>query len=431
MKEYIKRDSYLEQLKNRRENGLVKVITGIRRCGKSFLLFNLFYDYLIKEGVPKEHIITIALDDDMNVAYREPAELSKYIRSQVADKEGTFYIFIDEVQYAISREELKNPESIQLYNVLNGLMRLRNVDIYVTGSNSKMLSKDVMTAFRGRGDCVEVHPLSFGEYYGHVGGDRAEAYEEYALYGGMPLVLSKKTEDDKFQYLHSLFEEVYFKDIIERYQIGLPEVLGELTDDLCSSVGSLTNASKIANTLHTVKGIKVDSGTIAAYLDYLSESFLFRQAKRYDVKGKKYFSYPSKYYCNDIGLRNVRLNLQQQEETHIMENIIYNELVCRGYSVDVGVVEIFGTDSEGRRKKNSYEIDFVINRGMKKYYIQSALAMENEQKEKAEIRPLLGVKDFFRKVVITKTGMKPWIDENGILRLGLYEFLLNPAALDV
>ena len=427
----IKRDSYLEQLINRRENGLIKVITGIRRCGKSFLLFNLFYDYLLGDGIPRNHIITIALDDDLNITYRDPAKLSEYIRSQITGQEGIFYIFIDEVQYAISREELKDPESIRLYNVLNGLLRLRNVDIYVTGSNSKMLSKDVMTAFRGRGDSVEVHPLSFKEYFDYVGGDRAEAYEEYALYGGMPLVLFRKTEEDKFKYLFSLFEEVYFKDIIERYQIGLPEVLSELTDDLCSSVGSLTNARKIANTLQTVKGIKVDSGTIASYLTYLSEAFLFRQAKRYDIKGKKYFSYPSKYYCSDIGLRNVRLNMRQQEETHIMENIMYNELIGRGYSVDVGVVEIFETDAAGKRKKVSCEIDFVINKGAKKYYIQSALTTSDAQKEKTELRPLLGVKDFFRKIIVVKSGMKPWIDEDGILHLGLYEFLLNPSALDL
>lgn len=431
MENYIRRDSYLEQLANRRENGLIKVITGIRRCGKSFLLFHLFYDYLLGEGVPEDHIITIALDDDLNVAYREPAELSEYIRSRVTNQEGMFYIFIDEVQYAISREELKNPEEIRLYNVLNGLQRLRNVDIYVTGSNSKMLSKDVMTAFRGRGDSVEVHPLSFREYYDYVGGDKAEAYEEYALYGGMPLVLFRKTEDDKFRYLSSLFGEVYFKDIMERYQIELPEVLSELTDDLCSSVGSLTNATKIANTLQTVKGIRVDSGTIASYLTYLSESFLFCQAKRYDVKGKKYFSYPSKFYCSDIGLRNVRLNLRQQEETHIMENIIYNELVYRGYSVDVGVVDIFETGAEGKRKKVSCEIDFVVNKGVKRYYIQSALTLGDARKEQTELRPLFSVRDFFRKIVVTRSGMKPWFDEEGILHLGLYDFLLNPAALDL
>lgn len=245
---------------------------------------------------------------------------------------------------------------------------------------------------------MEVHPLSFREYYDYAGGDKAEAYEEYALYGGMPLVLFRKTEDDKFKYLSSLFEEVYFKDIMERYQIGFPEVLSELTDDLCSSVGSPTNATKIANTLQTVKGIRVDSGTIASYLTYLSESFLFCQAKRYDVKGKKYFSYPSKYYCSDIGLRNVRLNLRQQEETHIMENIIYNELVCRGYSVDVGVVDLFETGAEGKRKKVSCEIDFVVNKGIKKYYIQSALTLGDARKEQTELRPLFSVRDFFRKI---------------------------------
>ncbi len=431
MRNYVKRDGYLEKLKNRRENGLIKVITGIRRCGKSFLLFNLFYDYLLLEGIPREHIITIALDDDLNIKYRDPAELSKYIRSQISDQEGMFYIFIDEVQYAISREELKEPDNIRLYNVLNGLLRLHNVDIYVTGSNSKMLSKDVMTAFRGRGDSIEVHPLSFREYYDYAGGDKSEAYEEYALYGGMPLVLFQKTEEDKFKYLSLLFEEVYFKDITERYQIELPDVLSELTDDLCSSIGSLTNATKITNTLKTVKGIKVDSGTVANYLTYLSESFLFRQAKRYDVKGKKYFSYPSKYYCSDIGLRNVRLNLRQQEETHIMENVIYNELICRGYSVDVGVVDIFETDSEGKRKKLGCEIDFVVNKGFKRYYIQSALNIDSKGKEKTELRPLLGVRDFFRKIIITKTAMKPWLDEDGILHLGLYEFLLNPSVLDL
>ena len=262
-----------------------------------------------------------------------------------------YYILIDEVQYAIAKEELKNPESIRLYNVLNGLMRLRNVDIYVTGSNSKMLTKDVLTVFRGRGDEIRVYPISFREYYSSVGGDKSEAYEEYALYGGMPLVLSRKTDADKMTYLQSLFTEVYFKDIAERYDITLTDVLAELTDDLCSSIGSLTNASKIANTLRTVKGVSVSSTTISNYLGYLTESFLFSNAKRYDVKGKKYFEYPSKFYCTDIGLRNARLNFRQQEETHIMENIIYNELLCRGYSVDVGVVEV--NEKNGNRTSSS------------------------------------------------------------------------------
>ena len=429
MQKVIKRDDYLRRLIDKKENGLIKVITGIRRCGKSFLLFNLFYDYLINSGVNEEQIITIALDDDLFVDYRDPDELSKYIRGKIVNKD-MYYILIDEVQYAISKNELKNPDNIRLYNVLNGLMRLRNVDIYVTGSNSKMLTKDVLTAFRGRGDEVKIYPISFKEYYSFVGGDKSDAYEEYTLYGGMPLVLSKKSDAEKISYLQNLFSEVYFKDITERYDIELPDVLSELTDDLCSSIGSLTNASKIANTLRAVKNIKVTSTTVSNYLNYLIESFLFSNAKRYDVKGKKYFEYPSKYYCTDIGLRNARLNFRQQEETHIMENIIYNELLCRGYSVDVGVVEIVESH-DGKRTKKQCEIDFIVNRGSKKYYIQSALSVSEPSKLETELRPLKNTKDFFKKIIISKTSMKPWTDEDGILYLGLYEFLLNEKSLDL
>lgn len=429
MQNIIKRDEYLNRIIDRKENGLIKVITGIRRCGKSFLLFNLFYDYLIESGVKEEQIITIALDDDTFVTYRDPDELSKYIRGKIVNSD-MYYILIDEVQYAITKDELKNSENIRLYNVLNGLMRLRNVDIYVTGSNSKMLTKDVLTAFRGRGDEVRVYPISFKEYYFFVGGDKSDAYEEYALYGGMPLVLTKKSDAEKMNYLHTLFTEVYFKDIVERYDIELPDVLSELTDDLCSSVGSLTNASKISNTLQTVKNIKVSGTTVSNYLNYLIESFLFSNAKRYDVKGKKYFEYPSKYYCADIGLRNARLNFRQQEETHIMENIIYNELLCREYSVDVGVVEIVET-SAGKRSKKQCEIDFVVNKGSKKYYIQSALNVSEPSKLETELRPLKNTKDFFKKIIISKTSMKSWTDEDGILHLGLYEFLLNVNSLEL
>lgn len=429
MERIIKRDSYLNRLIDKKENGLIKVITGIRRCGKSYLLFNLFYDYLTQSGVKEEQIITIALDDDINLQYRDSDELSKYVWSRIVNKD-MYYILIDEVQYAISNEELKNPENIKLYNVLNGLLRLRNVDIYVTGSNSKMLTKDVLTAFRGRGDEVRVYPISFKEYYTFAGGDKSDAYEEYALYGGMPLVLSKKTDAEKMSYLQGLFTEVYFKDIVERYEIELPDVLEELTDDLCSSIASLTNASKIANALQYVKSIKVSSTTISNYLNYLTESFLFSNAKRYDVKGKKYFEYPSKYYCTDIGLRNARLNFRQQEETHIMENIIYNELLSRGYSVDVGVVEIVER-SEGKKTKKQCEIDFVVNIGSKKYYIQSALNVSEPAKMETELRPLKNVKDFFKKIIISKTSMKPWTDEDGILHLGLYEFLLNENSLEM
>lgn len=429
MEQIIRRDSYLNRLIEKKGNGLIKVITGIRRCGKSYLLFNLFYDYLLESGVKEEQIITVALDDDIFVKYRDPDELSKYLRSKIVNKEQ-YYILIDEVQYAITKDELKNPENIRLYNVLNGLMRLRNVDIYVTGSNSKMLTKDVLTAFRGRGDELKVFPISFKEYYDFLGGDKSDAYEEYALYGGMPLVLFKKSNTEKMNYLRSLFTEVYFKDIVERYDIALPDVLEELTDDLCSAIGSLTNASKIANTLQTVKNVKVSSTTISSYLNYLIESFLFSNAKRYDVKGKKYFEYPSKYYCTDVGLRNARLNFRQQEETHIMENIIYNELLCRGYSVDVGVVDIV-EKKEGKKTKKQCEIDFVVNVGSKKYYIQSALNVSEPSKMDTELRPLKNTNDFFKKIIISKTSQKPWTDEDGILHLGLYEFLLNENALDL
>lgn len=429
MEQIIRRNSYLNRLIEKKENGLIKVITGIRRCGKSYLLFNLFYDYLVESGVSEEQIITIALDDDTFVRYRDPDELSKYIRAKIVNKEQ-YYILIDEVQYAITREELKNPENIRLYNVLNGLMRLRNVDIYVTGSNSKMLTKDVLTAFRGRGDELKVFPISFKEYYDFIGGDKSDIYEEYALFGGMPLVLFKKSDAEKMSYLHGLFTEVYFKDIVERYDIALPDVLEELTDDLCSSIGSLTNASKIANTLQSVKGVKVSSTTISSYLNYLIESFLFSNAKRYDVKGKKYFEYPSKYYCTDIGLRNARLNFRQQEETHIMENVIYNELLCRGYSVAVGVVEIVER-KDNKQSKKQCEIDFVVNVGSKKYYIQSALSVSDPTKMDTELRPLKNTNDFFKRIIISKTSQKPWTDEDGILHLGLYEFLLNENAIDL
>lgn len=428
MQNTINRDEYLNKLINRQGNGLVKVITGIRRCGKSFLLFNLFYDYLIESGVKEEQIITIALDDDTFVQYRNPDKLSKYIREKIINKD-MYYILIDEVQYAITREELKNSENIRLYNVLNGLMRFRNIDIYVTGSNSKMLTKDVLTAFRGRGDEIKVYPISFKEYYAFVGGDKSDAYEEYALYGGMPLVLAKKNDNEKMAYLQTLFAEVYFKDIVERYDIEMPDVLEELTDDLCSSVGSLTNANKITNTIRSVKNIRVSNTTVMNYLNDLIESFLFSNAKRYDVKGKKYFEYPSKYYCADVGLRNARLKFRQQEETHIMENIIYNELLCREYSVDVGVVEI--TERSGERKtRKQCEIDFVINKGSKKYYIQSALSVSEPSKLETELRPLKSTKDFFKKIIISKTSTKAWTDEDGILHLGLYEFLLNENSLE-
>ena len=429
MDNVIRRDGYLQKLIDRRENGLIKVITGLRRSGKSFLLFRLFHDYLIESGVEEEQIISIALDDDAFLECRDPNRLSAYIRTRIDDRK-MYYILIDEIQYAITKEEMRAPETIRVYNVLNGLMRMRNTDIYVTGSNSKMLTKDVLTVFRGRGDEVRVYPLSFQECYEFTGGEKAEAYEEYALYGGMPLVLFQKTDTDKAAYLKNLFLETYFKDITERYDIALPDVLSELTDVLCSGIGSLTNANRLAKTLGSVKGVQASGATIANYLEYLTESFLFSNAKRYDVKGKKYFEYPSKYYCADVGLRNARLNFRQQEETHIMENIIYNELLCRGCSVDVGVVEIVDR-ADGKRVKKQCEIDFVVNSGTKKYYIQSALNISDPLKLETELRPLKRTNDFFKKIIVTKTYAKPWMDDDGIEHLGLYDFLLNKGSLEL
>lgn len=423
--ETIKRDFYLQKLISKKENGMIKVVTGIRRCGKSYLLFELYRDYLFSTGVKKENIIMLALDDVKNAPYREPMNLYEYVTSKVADKSQMYYVFIDEIQYAIKKEELNSEEPLPLYGVLNGLLHLGNVDVYVTGSNSKLLSKDVMTEFRGRGDEVRVFPLTFKEYYDFVGGDKAEAFEEYSLYGGLPFTLALPDAREKMKYLTDLFRETYFKDIEERYSIELPEVMQMLTDDLCSSVGSLVNSSKIANTLQSVRNVKVSSETISKYIDYLEEAFLFCHARRYDVKGKKYFSYPSKYYCVDTGLRNARLNFRQDEETHAMENIIFNELIARGYAVDVGVVEV--SDSG---KKKQCEIDFVVNMGPERYYIQSAYRLRNEEKENAELRPLLATKDFFKKIIITDSRRKVSYDDKGIVYMGLYDFLLDKNSLN-
>ena len=399
----IQRDFYLQELISKKENGMIKVITGIRRCGKSYLLFELFKNYLLSIGVKEENIIALALDAVQNAPYRDPMKLSEYVTSKVADKSQMYYVFIDEIQYAIKKEELKSEEPLPLYGVLNGFL----------------------TEFRGRGDEVRVFPLTFKEYYDFVGGDKADAFEEYSLYGGLPFTLSLPDARGKMKYLTDLFKETYFKDIEERYTIELPEVMKMLTDDLCSSVGSLVNSNKIANTLQSVRKTKVNSETISKYLEYLEEAFLFYHASRYDVKGKRYFSYPSKYYCADMGLRNARLNFRQDEETHAMENIIFNELIARGYAVDVGVVEV----SEGGKKKQC-EIDFVVNMGPERYYIQSAYRLGDEEKLNAERRPLLATKDFFKKIIITDSRRKISYDDKGIVYMGLYDFLLDKDSLN-
>ena len=426
----IARQIYLDKLINKQWNGRIKIITGIRRCGKSTLLFGIYRDYLLNTGVSESDIIAIALDDDINENFRDPSELSAYVRKKCADKNKKYYVFMDEIQFAISREELRDKDKpVKLYSVLNGLLNLKNIDVYVTGSNSKLLSKDVLTEFRGRGDVIHIYPLSFSEFYAAAGIDKIDAYNEYVMYGGMPYLLQLNSDQDKYEYLESLFEEIYFKDIEERYKILLPEVLRNLTSSLCSSVGSLTNASKIARTVSTAKGKKVDSETISVYLEYLQDSFLFSKAARYDVKGKRYFDYPSKYYSTDIGLRNIRLGLRQQEETHILENILYNELLFRGFSVDVGVVEVIERTAEGKRAKKALEIDFIARKGTEKYYIQSALSMDNQEKQEAELRSLRSVKDSFRKIVVSKSYGKSWVDDEGILHINVIDFLLDADSL--
>ena len=426
----FQRSRYVNALIGRKWNGRIKVLTGLRRCGKSTVLFELFYNHLTESGVSPDNIIRIALDDDINREFRDPDRLSEYVRKKCSGAEQ-YYLFLDEIQYAVSRAELNNrDEPVRLYSVLNGLLHLKNVDVYVTGSNSKLLSKDVSTEFRGRGDTVRIYPLSFGEFFEFSGLDKTDAYNEYVMFGGMPYLLNLHTDEDKYNYLQELFEEIYFKDIEERYSIRLPDVLRSLTGCLCSSVGSLTNSSKIARTVKSTKNINVDSETVGMYLTYLTDSFLFSRADRYDVKGKRYFEYPSKYYCADVGLRNVRLGLRQQEETHIVENIIYNELLCRGYAVDVGVVEAYESDAAGKRVQRSLEIDFIASKGGKKYYIQAALNMDDEKKRQTELRPLMAVNDYFKKVVISKSYGKSWTDESGILRLGIIDFLIDETSLD-
>lgn len=426
----IERKTYLDKLISKQWNGRIKIITGIRRSGKSTLLFEIYKEYLLNTGVDGSEIIAIALDDDINEKYRNPSVISDYVREKCADKNKKYYVFLDEIQFAISKEELKDKDNpVKLYSVLNGFLNLKNIDVYVTGSNSKLLSKDVLTEFRGRGDVIHVYPLSFSEYYTSAGLDKMDAYNEYAMYGGMPYLLQLNSDQDKYEYLESLFEEIYFKDIEERYKVLLPDVLRNLTSSICSSIGSLTNASKIARTVSTAKGKSVDSETISLYLDYLQDSFLFSKAARYDVKGKKYFDYPSKYYCTDVGLRNVRLGLRQQEETHILENILYNELLFRGYSVDVGAVEIIEKTGEGKRAKKALEIDFIARKGTEKYYIQSALSMDDPEKQEAELRSLRAVKDSFKKIVISKSYGKSWVDEEGILRINMIDFLMDADSL--
>ena len=423
----IKRDSYLQQLISYRFDGLVKVITGIRRCGKSYLLKKIYRDYLLQNGVKEGQIITVELDLAKDIQYLNPLTLSSYVREKVEGSKEEYYLFVDEIQMS---DEVKNPfnadgRKITFYDALNDLRSLSNLDVYVTGSNSRMLSSDILTEFRGRSDEIRVHPLSFAEYYSAVGGDKNEAFDEYAFYGGMPLILSRPNDAAKMNYLKSLFSEVYIKDIVERKKIERQDVLEQILDLLCSSIGSLTNPSKIANTLNSKQGCAVSGNTIRAYIGHLEDAFLFSESKRYDVKGKSYFDSPNKYYSEDIGLRNARIGFRQQEMTHIMENIIYNELAIRQLSVDVGVVYARTLNDNGSSVRVPREIDFVVNSGGKRTYIQSAYAMPTEEKAETEIRPFTLIGDSFPKIVVRRDIGKRWYDDNGILHINLIDFLLD------
>ena len=410
----INREIYLNQLVNKQNNGLVKIITGIRRCGKSFLLDPIFKEYLISEGVSENHIIKIDLDERRNNKYQDPDVLDEYIRSLIVDEE-TYYLLLDEVQKVDDFE-----------SVLNGFLHIRNLDIYVTGSNSKFLSSDIITEFRGRGDEIRVFPLSFSEYYSVFKGEKDEAWDEYITYGGLPKIVSINGENEKAKYLKQLFEKTYLSDIVERNNIQRIDIIDSILNILSSSIGSLTNPYKLLKTFQS-NGVKdISINTISSYLKYLQDSFLINKAERYDIKGKKYIQSPFKFYFSDIGLRNARLNFRQQEETHIMENVIYNELLIRGYNVDVGVVNI----REGDAKKQ-IEVDFVCNQFNKKYYIQSALSLPTHEKTVQEERPLLNIQDNFKKIIIVKDSKKAWITEEGILVIGIFEFLLNKNSLDL
>lgn len=423
----IKRDSYLKQLISYRFDGLVKVITGIRRCGKSYLLKKIYREYLLQNGVREDQIIIIELDLAKDIRFRNPLELSSFVRKTVEGKKEEYYLFVDEIQMS---DEVPNPyngsgKKITFYDALNDLRSLPNLDVYVTGSNSKMLSSDILTEFRGRSDEIRVHPLSFAEYYSAVGGDKSEAFDDYSFYGGMPLIISRPDDEAKMNYLKSLFSEVYIKDIAERKRIERQDVLEMIIDLLCSSIGSLTNPNKIADTLRSKQTAGVSPNTIRAYIGHLEDAFLFSESKRYDVKGKSYFDSPNKYYCEDLGLRNARIGFRQQEITHIMENIIYNELVIRGFCVDVGVVFARTVNENGNSVRTPREIDFIVTSGSKKTYIQSAYSMPTEEKREAELRPFALTGDSFPKIVVRKDIGKRWYDEKGILNINIIDFLLD------
>ncbi|MBO7348376.1 MAG: ATP-binding protein [Spirochaetales bacterium] len=425
----IDRPIYMKKLISKMDNGMIKVITGVRRCGKSFLLFNLFYNYLLEQGIPEECIIRIALDDLENEDLLDPHILSEYIFDHTKNRAKHYYVLLDEIQFAITQDELKNKDTyVRLYGVLNGLLRRKNVDVYVTGSNSKLLSTDVMTEFRGRGDRIHVAPLAFSEYHPAHGGTKEEAWNDYLMHGGMPFALNLSVED-KVKYLTDLHREIYLKDISERYGISNSSGMDDLQKVLASAVSSLTNPQKIADTFKSTGMKGISAPTIKEYIGYLQDAHLIQKAERYDVKGRKYISTPSKYYYTDLGLRNALLGFRQFETTHLMENVIYNELVYRGFAVDVGVVEINTTDN-GKKIRKQLEIDFVANRGNQRYYIQSAYAIPDKEKMEQEQASLINVPDSFKKIIVVESGMPLWRNEQGITIMNIYDFLLDEDSLN-
>lgn len=414
----IQRNAYLEQLILKKDNGMIKIITGIRRCGKSYLLFTLFKRHLLDSGVDAEHIIEIALDGIESEDLRDPKECYRYIKECMKD-EGKYYLLLDEVQFMPRFEE-----------VLNSLLRMSNIDVYVTGSNSKFLSSDIVTEFRGRGDEIRIYPLSFAEFYSAYEGDYDDAWNEYMIYGGLPQVASFQTERQKAEYLKNIFANVYLKDVVERNHIQNIDELGTLVDILASAIGAPTNPTKISNTYATERKISYSNKTISNHIDYLAEAFLISKANRYDIKGRKYIGANLKYYFTDIGLRNARLNFRQQEPTHIMENAVYNELLIRGYNVDVGIVDIFAKDNEGKRIRKQLEVDFVVNQGSQRYYIQVAYDMSSEEKQIQEFYSFRNIPDSFKKIIIVNGTSKPWRNEEGFVIMGMKYFLLNADSLE-
>lgn len=408
----MERPDYLEILKHKMHNGMIKVVTGLRRCGKSYLIFNLFYDYLLKLGIKDDHIIQIQLDDWANKEYRNPENLYRYVKGRITNNEH-YYILLDEVQLVPHFED-----------VLNGFLHIQNTDTYVTGSNAKFLSRDIITEFRGRGDQIHLQPLSFKEFMSTFNGYELDGWEQYMTFGGLPKLLEMQTYQEKTNYLKNIFEETYIRDIVERNNIRNRAEMEELLDVVASSIGGLTNPKKLSDTFKSVKDVTIHTDTVKSYLDYLEDSFLISKARRYDVKGKRYINTPMKYYFSDCGLRNARLGFRQIEETHLMENVIYNELCRRGYSVDVGCVEDVFTGKNGKRTQKQLEIDFVCNMGSKRIYIQSALALSTLEKVMQEQRSLLKVNDSFSKIIIVKDGVSHYNDD-GVMILRLFDFLLS------